>query len=79
MIQIHENDIEAIVDIVTVDCKHGHNPSIYRRGDKWRYHLDRFGNNWYDGISPIGAMTLVEGRDYNLFDEVGKLRDPQNG
>jgi hypothetical protein len=77
MIKIHEDDIKIIVDIVTIDCQHGHSPSLYKRDDKWRYHLDRFGNNWYDGVSPAGAMILVKGRDYNLSYEVMKLRDSQ--
>ena len=73
MMQIHEQDIEALVDIVTVDCKQGHNPSLYKRGDVWRYHLDRFGNQWEDGKHPVNAALLVE-RDYYIHDEIIKLR-----
>jgi hypothetical protein len=31
-------------------------PSIYRRGDLWRAHVNRAGNYWADGISAFTAL-----------------------
>jgi hypothetical protein len=31
-------------------------PSIYRRGDLWRAHVNMYGNFWVDEISPFLAL-----------------------
>jgi hypothetical protein len=31
-------------------------PSIYRRGDLWRAHVNAAGNYWHDDTTPLKAM-----------------------
>lgn len=54
------DDIPALVDRVVGDCKAGGDPSIYRRGDKWRYHFVRAGTSWADGDTPLEAANSVK-------------------
>ncbi len=48
-------DLPDLISQVKIDCQDGHNPSIYFRGEVWRYHLDMAGNQWADDRSPIAA------------------------
>ena len=53
--------IPKLVQITARDAKAGHNPSIYLRGNVWRYHIDRAGNQWGDHADP--AKAAEQARD----------------
>ena len=37
----------------------GHNPGVYKRGDKWRAYLDCGSNNWKEADTPKEAILKV--------------------
>lgn len=52
----------AAIDTIRNFLKYGHEmserdcyPSLYRRGDKWRYHRRIAGNEWEDDVNPVAA------------------------
>jgi hypothetical protein len=53
--------IPQIVRLVTLDCgvEQCDQPTIYHRGNKWRYHCERAGNDWADGETPLAAVEAV--------------------
>lgn len=56
------DDIPRLVELVSQDCgkPYDEQPSIYQRGNKWRYHTVRAGNNWEDGDTPLAAVEHVQ-------------------
>jgi len=60
-----ENDslaagVVELVHYAALDGRNGNEPSIYRRGDVWRYHVNRCGNNWEDDADPAKAARLAK-------------------
>jgi len=49
--------LPELVGIVATDCGaiNDSRPSLYKRGDVWRYHVQRCGNQWADDADPIMA------------------------
>lgn len=55
-----EEALPRVVELVVMDVRRGHDPSIYKRGQTWRYHLDRGSNAWEDDADPGVAAACVE-------------------
>ena len=55
------DDIPALIELVASDCgkEYIDRPSIYQRGDQWRYHKVRAGNEWNDASTPLMAAKLL--------------------
>lgn len=55
--------IPALIELVAHDCgkEYCDRPSIYQRGQQWRYHRVRAGNEWNDADTPLSA-ALGAGR-----------------
>lgn len=54
--------VPMLVHLAATDAREGHEPSIYLRGDKWRYHVDRAGNQWEDHADPSTAAEKAKKR-----------------
>ncbi len=50
-----ENAIPELVKLAGKHGREGHEPSIYRRGNVWRYHVEVAGNEWSDNVDPAKA------------------------
>jgi len=57
-----DSAITELVKIVAQDARTGHAPTIYKRGDVWRYHLDACSNSWEDDANPFHAAEKTQGR-----------------
>jgi hypothetical protein len=57
--------IPDIVEQVAADCnvEYTDRPSLYKRGNKWRYHLVRATNDWEDGDTPLDAIKKLHKKD----------------
>jgi hypothetical protein len=49
--------LPELIGIVATDCgaTNEDRPSLYKRGNLWRYHVQRCGNEWADDADPIKA------------------------
>ena len=56
--------VPAFTQVVADDCgcKYIDQPCIYQRGNAWRYHRVRAGNQWADGITPLEAAEKARER-----------------
>ncbi len=52
-------------------AKQGYVPSIYRRGDLWRAHVNMAGNFWEDASTPLKALRAA----IKLWEKAGKPVD----
>ena len=61
--------IEQIPQLIEIVCEHCkvpyiERPSLYKRGDLWRYHKVRAGNQWADAKTPLeAALQLTKESD----------------
>lgn len=56
------DEIPELIELVASDCgkDYSDRPSIYQRGNQWRYHKVRCGNEWNDADTPLMAVKLLE-------------------
>lgn len=54
--------LPQLVGIVATDCgaTNDDRPSLYRRGNVWRYHVRRCGNEWADDADPIKSAEKAK-------------------
>ena len=58
---------EALRDLAKQGCV----PSVYRRGDLWRAHVNMAGNCWADESTPLKALRAA----VKLWERAGKPVD----
>ena len=51
--------MESLSSMLTVLASKGCYPSIYRRGQLWRAHVNAAGNFWADNHSPRKALAMA--------------------
>lgn len=49
-------ELSTFCDRIVALVKKGCNPSVYRRGNQYRVHINRYGNYWSDDESPVVAL-----------------------
>ncbi|KKN88313.1 hypothetical protein LCGC14_0248750 [marine sediment metagenome] len=63
LVKDYERLEKSLPDLVELAGKHGregNEPSIYQRGNIWRYHVNRCGNNWEDDTDPSKAAERAD-------------------
>lgn len=50
------DDCETLEDLLLLLMEYDCYPSIYRRGNGWRAHVNRYGNFWEDHEDPKVAL-----------------------